>query len=119
MPEPAGKNVLIGVTGGIAAYKVAELARMLVRGGVNVKVIMTSAGQQFVTPLTFRTITGNPVATSMWSDPASPLPHISLSEEADLLSLIHISEPTRLGMISYAVFCLKKKKKKNQEKNIQ
>jgi len=85
MPEPAGKNVLIGVTGGIAAYKVAELARMLVRGGVNVKVIMTSAGQQFVTPLTFRTITGNPVATSMWSDPASPLPHISLSEEADLI----------------------------------
>lgn len=85
MPEPAGKNVLIGVTGGIAAYKVAELARMLVRGGVNVKVMMTSAGQQFVTPLTFRTITGNPVATSMWSDPASPLPHISLSEEADLV----------------------------------
>ncbi|MCJ7746012.1 MAG: bifunctional phosphopantothenoylcysteine decarboxylase/phosphopantothenate--cysteine ligase CoaBC [Actinobacteria bacterium] len=85
MPEPAGKNVLIGVTGGIAAYKVAELARMLVRGGISVKVIMTSAGQQFVTPLTFRTITGNPVATSMWSDPASPLPHISLSEEADLI----------------------------------
>ena len=85
MPELADKNVLIGVTGGIAAYKVAELARMLVRGGVSVKVIMTSAGQQFVTPLTFRTITGNPVATSMWSDPASPLPHISLSEEADLI----------------------------------
>lgn len=85
MPELADKNVLIGVTGGIAAYKVAEIARMLVRGGLNVKVIMTSAGQQFVTPLTFRTITGNPVATSMWSDPASPLPHISLSEEADLI----------------------------------
>lgn len=85
MPEPAGKNVLIGVSGGIAAYKVAEVARMLVRGGISVKVIMTSAGQQFVTPLTFRTITGNPVATSMWSDPASPLPHISLSEEADLI----------------------------------
>jgi phosphopantothenoylcysteine decarboxylase/phosphopantothenate--cysteine ligase len=85
MPELVDKNVLIGVTGGIAAYKVAELARMLVRDGVSVKVIMTSAGQQFVTPLTFRTITGNPVATSMWSDPASPLPHISLSEEADLI----------------------------------
>ena len=85
MPELADKNVLIGVTGGIAAYKIAELARMLVREGVNVKVIMTNAGQQFVTPLTFRTITGNPVAASMWSDPASPLPHISLSEEADLI----------------------------------
>ena len=85
MLDLAGKNVLIGVSGGIAAYKVAELARMLVRGGANVNVIMTSAGQQFVTPLTFRTITGNPVATSMWSDPASPFPHISLSEKADLI----------------------------------
>jgi phosphopantothenoylcysteine decarboxylase/phosphopantothenate--cysteine ligase len=85
MIELAGKNVLIGVTGGIAAYKVAEIARMLVRAGVDVKVIMTSGGQQFVTPLTFCTITGSPVATSMWSNPASPLPHISLSEEADLI----------------------------------
>jgi phosphopantothenoylcysteine decarboxylase/phosphopantothenate--cysteine ligase len=85
MAELTGKNVIIGVTGGIAAYKVAELARMLVKSGAGVKVIMTSAAQQFVTPLTFRTITGNPVATSMWSDPASPLPHISLSEEADLI----------------------------------
>ena len=85
MAELTGKNVIIGVTGGIAAYKVAELARMLVKSGASVKVIMTGAAQQFVTPLTFRTITGNPVATSMWSDPASPIPHISLSEEADLI----------------------------------
>jgi phosphopantothenoylcysteine decarboxylase/phosphopantothenate--cysteine ligase len=85
MQELAGKKVLIGVTGGIAAYKVAELARVLVRNGVDVKVVMTSAGQQFITPLTFRTITGNPVATSMWSDAVSPFPHISLSEEADLI----------------------------------
>ncbi|MCJ7652614.1 MAG: bifunctional phosphopantothenoylcysteine decarboxylase/phosphopantothenate--cysteine ligase CoaBC, partial [Actinobacteria bacterium] len=85
MAELTGKNVIIGVTGGIAAYKVAELARKLVKSGASVKVIMTGAAQQFVTPLTFRTITGNPVATSMWSDPASPLPHISLSEEADLI----------------------------------
>ena len=85
MQELAGKKVLIGVTGGIAAYKVAELARVLVRNGVDVKVVMTSAGQQFITPLTFRTITGNPVATSMWSDAVSPYPHISLSEEADLI----------------------------------
>ncbi len=80
-----GRNVLLGVTGGIAAYKAVELARLLVRRGADVKVIMTDAGRQFVTPLTFRTITGNPVATSLWSDPLSPLPHISLSEEADLI----------------------------------
>ena len=85
MPDASHKTVLLGVTGGIAAYKAAELARLLVKGGVKVKVVMTESGQKFVTPLTFRTITGNPVTTSMWSDPASPFPHISLSEEADII----------------------------------
>ena len=65
MPDLADKTVLLGVTGGISAYKVAELARLLVKAGVNVKVVMTEAGQQFVTPLTFRTLTGNPVATTL------------------------------------------------------
>jgi len=77
--------VLLGVTGGIAAYKVAELARMLIKANANVKVVMTEAAQQFVTPLTFRTLTGNPVATTLWSDPGSPFPHISLSDEADVI----------------------------------
>ena len=80
-----GRKVLLAVTGGIAAYKAVELARLLIKRGADVKVIMTDAGRQFVTPLTFRTITGNPVATSLWADPSSPLPHISLSEEADLI----------------------------------
>lgn len=83
--EFSGRKVLLAITGGIAAYKSVELARLLVRRGTEVKVIMTDAGRQFVTPLTFRTITGNPVATSLWSDPSSPFPHISLSEEADLI----------------------------------
>lgn len=85
MAELSRITVLLGVTGGIAAYKVAELARMLVRRGLDVKVVMTGSAQRFITPLTFRTITGNPVATSLWSDPASPFPHISLSEQADLV----------------------------------
>jgi phosphopantothenoylcysteine decarboxylase/phosphopantothenate--cysteine ligase len=85
MAGPPEKTVLLGVTGGIAAYKVAELARLLVKAGVNVKVVMTESAQKFVTPLTFRTLTGNPVATSMWADPSTPFPHISLSEEADLI----------------------------------
>ncbi len=85
MAGPPEKTVLLGVTGGIAAYKVAELARLLVKGGVNVKVVMTESARKFVTPLTFRTLTGNPVATSMWADPSSPFPHISLSEDADLI----------------------------------
>lgn len=79
------RKVLLGVTGGIAAYKAVELARLLIKRGADVKVIMTEAGRQFVTPLTFRTITGNPVTTSLWDDALSSLPHISLSEEADLI----------------------------------
>ena len=85
MSDLSGKTVLLGISGGIAAYKVAELARLLVKAGANVKVIMTESGQQFVTPLTFRTLTGNPVATTLWSDPGSPFPHISLSDEADII----------------------------------
>lgn len=85
MPDFEGRTILIGVSGGISAYKVVELARLLVKRGANVKVVMTSAGEKFVTPLTFRSITGNPVATSLWSDPSSPIPHISLSDEADLI----------------------------------
>ncbi|MHB8896357.1 MAG: bifunctional phosphopantothenoylcysteine decarboxylase/phosphopantothenate--cysteine ligase CoaBC [Candidatus Geothermincolia bacterium] len=87
MSDLSGKNVLLGITGGIAAYKVAELARMLVKANACVKVVMTEAGRQFVTPLTFRTLTGNPVATTLWSDPASPFPHISLSDEADVIAV--------------------------------
>ncbi len=77
--------MLLGVTGGIAAYKAVELARLLVKRGARVKVVMTEAGSRFVTPLTFMTITGNPVATTLWSDPASPFPHISLSDEAEVM----------------------------------
>ncbi len=85
MSDLAGKKVLLGVCGGISAYKVAELARLLVKAGADVKVMMTESGQKFVTPLTFRTLTGNPVATTLWSDPGSPFPHISMSDEADLI----------------------------------
>lgn len=80
-----GKKVLLGVSGGIAAYKVAGLARLMVKSGADVKVVMTDSAQRFVTALTFRTLTGNPVATTMWADPSSPFPHISLSEEADVI----------------------------------
>jgi phosphopantothenoylcysteine decarboxylase / phosphopantothenate---cysteine ligase len=85
MADLTGRTVLLGVTGGIAAYKVAELARMLIKANANVKVVMTESAQQFVTPLTFRTLTGSPVATTLWTDPGSPFPHISLSDEADVI----------------------------------
>jgi phosphopantothenoylcysteine decarboxylase/phosphopantothenate--cysteine ligase len=78
--------VVLGVTGGIGAYKACELARELMRRGMRVKTVMTAAAQRFVTPLTFRTLTGEPVAVSLWDDPAAQrVHHISLAEEADVL----------------------------------
>ncbi len=85
MTKLDGKTVLLGVTGGISAYKSVELARLLIRAGANVKVVMTESAKRFVSPLTFRAVTRNPVADTMWSDPSSPIPHISLADEADVV----------------------------------
>ncbi len=81
------KTVILGVTGCIAAYKSAELARLLVRLGADVWVAMTEEAAKLVTPLTFRTLSGNPVITDLFSDELSkiPVPHISLSKKADLI----------------------------------
>lgn len=62
----SGKRILLGVSGGIAVYKAAELARLLVKRGAVVSVVMTEAAQRFVTPLTFEALTGNPVGTALW-----------------------------------------------------
>ena len=79
-------TVVLGVTGGIAAYKAAELTRALVKHGCTVKVVMTEAATRFVAPLTFRTLTNEPVALSLWEDePGDPVHHISLAEEADVM----------------------------------
>lgn len=82
----ATKKIILGVTGGIAAYKAAELCRLLLKAGADVRVVMTAAAQQFVTPLTFQALSGKPVLTSMW-DAASGdgMEHIHLSRDADLL----------------------------------
>jgi phosphopantothenoylcysteine decarboxylase/phosphopantothenate--cysteine ligase len=82
----ANKKIILGVTGGIAAYKAAELCRLLIKAGADVRVVMTAAAQQFVTPLTFQALSGKPVLTSLW-DAASGdgMEHIHLSRDADLL----------------------------------
>jgi phosphopantothenoylcysteine decarboxylase/phosphopantothenate--cysteine ligase len=82
----ATKKIILGVTGGIAAYKAAELCRLLVKAGAEVRVVMTAAAQQFVTPLTFQALSGKPALTSLW-DAASGdgMEHIHLSRDADLL----------------------------------
>jgi len=82
----AHKKIILGVTGGIAAYKAAELCRLLIKAGADVQVVMTAAAQQFVTPLTFQALSGQPVLTSLW-DAASGdgMEHIHLSRDTDLL----------------------------------
>lgn len=81
-----GKKVVLGVTGCIAAYKAVEITRELVKSGADVKVIMTEAAAHFVTPLTFRTLSRNPVATRLFGEQKEEeVPHISLAREADVL----------------------------------
>jgi phosphopantothenoylcysteine decarboxylase len=78
------RNVLIGVTGGIAAYKAADLINLLRKRGEEVKVIMTKSAQEFITPLTFQTLTGNKVYLDMF-DSERDIKHIELSKWADIL----------------------------------
>ena len=81
-----GKRILLGLTGGIAAYKAAELTRLLGRGGVDVRVAMTEAATRFVTPLTFQALSGQPVWTDLWdARVADGMGHIELSRDRDLI----------------------------------
>lgn len=76
-------TILIGVTGCIAAYKSAELVRAFQKAGYRVKVVMTEHATHFVDPLTFRSLTHEPVAVGLFDDPSDPIHHISLADEAD------------------------------------
>ncbi|MCL2818868.1 MAG: phosphopantothenoylcysteine decarboxylase, partial [Actinomycetia bacterium] len=77
------KLVLLGVTGGIAAYKAAELVRLLQKCGHQVKVVMTEHAQEFVGATTFRALSGHEVALDLFEDPDKPIHHISLAQEPD------------------------------------
>jgi phosphopantothenoylcysteine decarboxylase/phosphopantothenate--cysteine ligase len=79
------KCVVLGVTGGIAAYKAVELARRLTQEGYRVKTVMTEHATQLVTPLTFRTVTGEEVGVSLFASQSSPVYHITLAREADVV----------------------------------
>jgi len=89
VPTPAApllKRVVLGVTGGIAAYKSAELVRLLVKDGIQVDVVLTEAGARFVTPTTFQALSGRPVGSSLWQSGAdNAMGHIGLTRDADLI----------------------------------
>ena len=81
------KTVLIGITGCIAAYKSAEIVRALQKRDLRVKVVMTEHATHFIDPLTFRSLTHEPVAVGLFDNPSDPIHHISLAEEADCFAI--------------------------------
>src|SRR6266403_6108841 len=82
----AGKRIVLGVTGGIAAYKSAEIVRLLVKERAHVRVIMTKNAQEFITPLTLQTLSANPVATDTFNlTQESEIGHIRLADTADAI----------------------------------
>lgn len=86
MQSLLNKKIVLGISGGIAAYKSAELARLLIQEGASVQVVMTEAAQQFVTPVTMQALTSKPVYTSQWdSSVANNMAHIELSRAADAI----------------------------------
>lgn len=86
MQSLLNKKIVLGISGGIAAYKTPELARLLMQEGTSVQVVMTEAAQQFVTPVTMQALTGKPVFTSQWDNSIdNNMAHIELSRAADAI----------------------------------
>src|ERR1700734_2171680 len=80
------RNIVLGVTGSIAAYKAAELTSLLAKQGCAVHVVMTADAQKFITPLAFKTLSRHPVVTDLYDEEEGWKPtHIELADEADLL----------------------------------
>jgi phosphopantothenoylcysteine decarboxylase / phosphopantothenate---cysteine ligase len=86
MNDLQGKHIVLGITGGIAAYKAAQLCRALIKEGATVQVVMTEGAEQFITPVTMQALSGRSVYTSQW-DAREPnnMAHINLSREADAI----------------------------------
>ena len=87
-----GKTIILGVGGGIASYKIADLASKLTQSGADVHAVLTASATRFIAPLTFQTLTHNPALTSLWVEPdnqgngaSAGMPHIALADRADLV----------------------------------
>ena len=101
MGSLAGKQIVLGIGGGIAAYKCCELTRLLVKAGAEVHVVLTQAAQEFVTPLTLQTLSGNPVFTEMFSlIEEREIGHVSLADRADLI----LVAPATADLIAKAAY---------------
>ena len=89
-----GKHIILGVTGGIAAYKAVTVASRLTQSGAVVDVLMTAAAQRFVTPLTFSALTGRPVRTDLWSLGNGQIMHVAMARDADLFLVAPVTANT-------------------------
>ena len=86
VPELGGKHIVLGLSGGIACYKAAELCRALIKAGATVQVDMTEAAEQFITPVTMQALSGRPVFTNQWdARESNNMAHINLSRKADAI----------------------------------
>ena len=107
----SGKNIVLGVTGSIAAYKAAELASLLTKQGCAVQVVMTADAQRFVTAVTFKTLSRHPVVTDLYDEAEGWQPtHIKLADGADLLLIAPATAQTiarlALGLADDALSCV-------------
>src|SRR5881396_518636 len=99
----AGKNIVLGVTGSIAAYKAADLASRLTKQGAAVRVVMTADALRFITPLAFKTLSRHPVVTDLYDEEEGWKPaHIRLADEADLL-LIAPATANNLAKLAHGI----------------
>jgi phosphopantothenoylcysteine decarboxylase/phosphopantothenate--cysteine ligase len=91
------RRILIGISGGVAAYKMADVVSRLIQGGDEVTVAMTRDAQRFVGKVTFASLSGRPVMTNPWKHPQSPeSPHITLARETDLMLIA----PATMNMLA-------------------
>jgi len=98
-----GKEIILGVTGGIAAYKAAELVRELTKKGAKVRVVMTRNAREFITPLTLQTLSGNPVQTDLFSlIEGSRIGHVALADMADLV-VIAPATANIIGKVAHGI----------------
>jgi phosphopantothenoylcysteine decarboxylase/phosphopantothenate--cysteine ligase len=96
------KKVIVAVTGGIAAYKAAELVRLLVKAGAQTRVAMTGNATKFVAPLTFEALSGSRVAWDMWNHESDPMDHINWGQDADLI-IIAPATANFIGKLAHGI----------------
>jgi phosphopantothenoylcysteine synthetase/decarboxylase len=107
----AGNNIVLGVTGSIAAHKAADLASLLTKAGCDIHVVMTADALRFITPLPFKTLSRHPVITDLYDEEEGWRPtHIKLADEADLLLIAPLTANTlaklALGLADDSLSCI-------------